>query len=111
MLLPVLLLAGSTAALASGSPSTTLRSGAAIIKTDDLAAAGAPPLPPSNPVLITDGGYNVTFTRANHHQPIISSHFPPGSDGYSAFFFNLVPAFLKVSTCTACGRLAACLET
>ena len=69
------------------------------------------PPPSSDPVLITDGGYKVSFTRANHHQPIISSHFPPGTDGYSAFNFNLVPAYLKVIIhCVDCCPLRLCFH-
>eukprot|EP01050_Picozoa_sp_SAG11_P009349 SAG11_NODE_872_length_6802_cov_8.951514_2_plen_214_part_00 len=52
--------------------------------------------PPSQPVLIVRGPYTVNFTRANGHQPFISSHFPAGHDGRSAFNFNLVPAYLRL---------------
>ena len=91
----------SPAATSGEGSQTGLASAASAMKTDDdltaaAATAAPPPPPPSDPVLLTDGGYTVTFTRANQHEPIISSHFPAGSDGYSAFNFNLVPAFLKL---------------
>ena len=47
-------------------------------------------------MLVVRGPYNVTFIRANANQPFISSHFPPGQDGHSAFFFNLVPVYLQL---------------
>ena len=52
--------------------------------------------PGAPPVLITPGPYTVSFTRANGNQPFISSHFPPGHDGKSAFMFNLVPAYVQL---------------
>lgn len=68
---------------------------AGVAKTDDDDTPLTPP-PPALPVLITRGPYDVSFVRANGNKPFISSHFPAGTDGKSAFKFNLVPAYLKL---------------
>ena len=55
-----------------------------------IRGAGAPP------VIVVPGPYNVSFQRANGAKPFISSHFPVGQHGHSAFFFNLVPAYVRL---------------